>query len=77
MYFKLFALQDKKLRETVFSHIARDLLMTCQKDRNSKLFKELQDFFFPSCERLIPKSHDAHALSSFHCIVNRSGMTLE
>jgi len=46
LYFKLFRLNDKRLREMIFKHIVRDLVQLNTACRNQKKTNELVDFFF-------------------------------
>merc|ERR1719158_2095490 len=44
--FKLFTLDDKVLRSTIFAHIVRDILNTNQKSKDQQWNREVQAFFF-------------------------------
>eukprot|EP00933_Yihiella_yeosuensis_P016043 TRINITY_DN13850_c1_g2_i1.p1 TRINITY_DN13850_c1_g2~~TRINITY_DN13850_c1_g2_i1.p1 ORF type:complete len:746 (+),score=163.71 TRINITY_DN13850_c1_g2_i1:184-2238(+) len=46
MYFKLFTIQDKGLRKTIFTHIVRDIVQLNVKTKHQKANYELRDFFF-------------------------------
>lgn len=52
LYFKLFRLQDKSLRNMMFTHIVRDLVQMTQKNRSQKTMKELRDFFFKGLQEI-------------------------
>jgi len=46
LYFKLFRLQDKVLRNVIFTHIVRDIVQMSRKSQTQKSRAELRDFFF-------------------------------
>jgi protein SDA1 len=46
LFFQLFEVQDKKLRELVFSHIVSDITNMNKKQRNEKLNRSLQNFMY-------------------------------
>jgi protein SDA1 len=46
LYFKLFTVQDKSMRNAIFSHIVKDLVQMTTMSRNQKTTVELRDFFF-------------------------------
>jgi len=46
LYFKLFTLNDKVMRSTLFTHIVRDILLANQKSKNQQWNREVQNFFF-------------------------------
>jgi protein SDA1 len=46
LYFKLFSLQDKGLRNQVFTHLIRDIADINKKTKNQKVNQQLRDIFF-------------------------------
>merc|ERR1719506_3355892 len=46
LYFKLFTLQDKGLRQAIFTHIVKDLVQMHQSSQNQRSRGELREFFF-------------------------------
>merc|ERR1719149_383989 len=46
LYFKLFTLQDKGLRKSIFTHIVKDLVQMHISSTNQRTRTDLRDFFF-------------------------------